>query len=68
MNIVIEFSEQIPLYTDMRATLTAMGVDAKAYDWHVADVETNVAVPLLKDGGVWISGEDLPGECSRAVA
>ena len=59
MNIVLESSEQVPWYTDMGTTLRAMGVDPKAYDWYVSDVETNVAVPLPKDSDIWVSGCEL---------
>jgi hypothetical protein len=59
MNLVLESSEQVPIYTDMRSTLTAMGVDASVYDWFVSDVETNITVPALVDGDVWMTGDEL---------
>jgi hypothetical protein len=59
MNLVLESSEQVPFYTDMRSTLTAMGVDASVYDWFVSDVETNITVPALVDGDVWMTGDEL---------
>jgi hypothetical protein len=59
MNLVLESSERVPFYTDMRSTLTALGVEASAYDWFVSDLETNVAVPSLGFGDVWVTGEEL---------
>lgn len=59
MNLVLESSERVPFYTDMRCTLTAMGVEASAYDWYVSDLEANVAVSALGFGDVWVTGEEL---------
>ena len=59
MNLILESSERVPFYTDMRSMLTAMGVEAIAYDWFVSDVETNIAVPALADGDVWVTGDEL---------
>ena len=59
MNLVLESSERVPFYTDMRSTLTALGVNASAYDWFVSDLETSVAVPALGVGDVWVTGEEL---------
>jgi hypothetical protein len=66
MNIVLEYSDQVPWYTDMAATLMAAGVDPKAYDWYVSDVETNVSVPLLNDAG-WVTGADLSAVLERPI-
>jgi hypothetical protein len=67
MNLILESSERVPFYTDMRSTLTAMGVEASAYDWFVSDVETNVAVPALGFGDVWVTGEELSLVLARDV-
>ena len=64
MNLILESSERVPFHTDMHATLTAMGVEASAYDWFVSDVETNVALPALSEGDAWVTG----GELSRMLA
>lgn len=66
MNIVLEYSDQVPWYTDMAATLMAAGVDPKAYDWYVSDVETNVSVPLLNDAG-WVTGAELSAVLERPI-
>ncbi|CAN7153404.1 hypothetical protein [Polaromonas sp. LjRoot131] len=64
MNILLESSDSVPFYTDMRATLKAMAVEASSYDWFVSDVETNIPVPVLIEGDGWLSGDEL----SRALA
>lgn len=67
MNLVLESSERVPFYTDMRSMLTAMGVDASAYDWFVSDVETNIAVPALDLGDVWVTGDELSRILARDI-
>jgi hypothetical protein len=59
MNLLLEYSDRVPFYTDMRATLKAIDVEASAYDWFVSDVETNVPVPVLGAGDIWITGDEL---------
>ena len=59
VNLVLEYSGQVPWYTDMAATLLAMGTDPAAYDWYVSDVETNVPVPSLHGGDAWMTGRQL---------
>lgn len=59
MNLILESSERVPFYTDMHATLTAIGVETSAYDWFVSDVETNVALPALSEGDVRMTGDEL---------
>jgi hypothetical protein len=59
MNLILEKSEQIPWFTDMAATFSAMGVDPRTYDWYVSDVETNASIPALNKGDSWMTGDEL---------
>ncbi|WP_205880099.1 hypothetical protein [Lampropedia aestuarii] len=59
MNIILENSQQVDCYTDMAATFTAMRVNPRHYEWFVSDVETNGSVPLLSQGNIWITGDEL---------
>lgn len=59
MNLILEYSSLVPFYTNMRTTLSAMGVDPNEYDWFVSDIETNISIPALADGDVWVSGSEL---------
>lgn len=59
MNIVLENSEKVACCTDMAAIFLAMDVDPRAYDWYVSDMETNATVPLLDEGDVWVTGDEL---------
>lgn len=59
MNLILEKSDQVDWFTDMAATFSAMGVDPRAYDWYVSDIETNAPVPLLGEGDTWVTGDAL---------
>lgn len=59
MNLILEGPDSTPFYTDMRATLKAMAVEASSYDWFVSDVETNIPVQVHIEGEGWLSGEEL---------
>lgn len=67
MNIILENSEQVAWYTDVAATLRAMIVDPRDYDWYVSDIETNVAVPLFDRGGCWVTGDVLADLLSEPI-
>ena len=66
MNLILE-SSRVPFYADMHATLTAIGVETSAYDWFVNDVETNVALPALSEGDVWVTGDELSNAHPRCL-
>lgn len=57
MNLILEKSLQISWFTDMTATFSAMGVDPRAYDWYVSDVETNTSIPVFNESDVWVTGD-----------
>lgn len=55
MNLLIEDPDSMPFYTDMRAVLKAMGVEAGSYDWFVSDVD----VPAFAECDGWLTGDEL---------
>jgi hypothetical protein len=59
MNLILEKTEQVSWFTDMAATFFAMGVDPREYDWYVSDVETNASIPLLNEGDIWVTGDEI---------
>lgn len=67
MNVILEKSAQVAWYTDMAATLSAMGVEPRAYDWHLSDIETNVPVPMLSEGCTWLTGDELAGLLEKPI-
>lgn len=67
MNVVLENSDQVRWYTDMAATLAAMGVNPRTYDWYVSDIETNVSVSILDEGDTWVTGDELAALLERPI-
>lgn len=59
MNLVLEHPAPVPYFTDMRATLDNAGIAPGDFDWFVSDLETNLPVPQLGNGDIWIHGTDL---------
>lgn len=59
MNLILERAENIPFFTDMRATLRALGISASDFDWYVSDIETNYCGDDLSSEDQWISGKEL---------
>lgn len=59
MNLVLENTPYVSYFTDVSATLAAMGATPAAFDWYISDVETNVAVPQFQQGDTWLTGEEL---------
>jgi hypothetical protein len=58
MGLILERSDQVRFYTDMRATLQALGISAAKFDWFISDIETNVGEGF-PDEDAWMSGEEL---------
>ncbi len=59
VNLILENSEQVPFFTDMAATLAAIGVAPREYDWYVSDVQTNKATDGFHESDMWITGAEL---------
>ena len=58
MGLILEHSNQVRFYTDMRATLQALGISAAKFDWFISDIETSVGEDFPADDG-WMEGEEL---------
>jgi hypothetical protein len=59
MNLILERTDRVPFYTDMRVVLEAAGLRASAFDWYVSDVETNYYGADFSNDDRWISGVEL---------
>lgn len=59
MNFVLEGPSRVPFYTDMAATLAALGIAAEAYDWYLNDLECNVIPEGFSESDQWMTGQDL---------
>jgi hypothetical protein len=66
MNLILENSPDVPYFTDVGATLQALGVEPEAYDWLLSDVECNKPMPELAAGGQWLTGNEFSQLLKRA--
>lgn len=59
MNIILERTDSVPWFTNMRTVFQALGLRASDYDWFVSDIETNYYGTDFSSDDQWISGENL---------
>lgn len=59
MNLILEKTDQVPYFTDMKLVLQALEISAADYDWYVSDIETNYDSPDFPTDDHWVSGEAL---------
>lgn len=59
MNLILERTDQVPFFTDMRYVFEALGIDCANFDWYISDVETNYYGNDFQNADQWISGSDL---------
>ncbi|NWF46648.1 hypothetical protein F3K02_15525 [Hydrogenophaga sp. D2P1] len=59
MNLILEGTDRVPFFTDMRATLHALGISASAFDWYLSDIETNYYGEDFSPRDQWITGIEL---------
>lgn len=59
MNLILERTDQVPFFTNMRLVLNAMNVSTRDYDWYLSDLETNYYGSDFTGEDQWLSGEAL---------
>lgn len=59
MNLILERTDRVPFFTDMRATLQALGIPASDFDWYVSDIEINRPIDGFSPVDQWITGTGL---------
>lgn len=61
MNLVLENTEQVRFFTNMKIVIEALGISPSDFDWYVSDIETNINCAALGNAGVgqWITGNEL---------
>jgi len=59
MNLILEKTDQVHWYTNMREVLEAAEIVTQDYDWYVSDIETNWWPPGFTIDDQWFSGEEL---------
>lgn len=59
MNLILERTDQVRFFTNMRLVFAALGVSAADFDWFVSDIETNYYGTDFTSEDRWIDGEAL---------
>lgn len=59
MNLILERTDRVHFFTDMRVVLDAAGLRASDFDWYLSDVETNYYGSDFSSDDRWISGVEL---------
>ncbi len=63
MNLILEKTDQVPFFTDMRLVLNALDISAPDYDWYVSDLEC--FAPDVSNEDRWLSGDELDNLLQR---
>lgn len=61
VNLILEGTDRIPFYTDMRVVFEAAGLRASSFDWYLSDLETNYYGTDFSNDDRWVSGDELEG-------
>lgn len=59
MNLILEKTDHVRFFTDMKEIFSATEIAPQDYDWYVSDIETNFTPKGLGTGDQWIRGEEL---------
>jgi hypothetical protein len=59
MNLILEKTDQVRPFTNIRDVLAAAEISPQDYDWFISDIETNFLPVGLGDGDQWMRGEEL---------
>jgi len=59
MNLILERTNAVPFFTEMRSVFKALGMQARDFDWFVSDIETNYHGSGFTSEDQWITGEAL---------
>ncbi|WP_332851920.1 hypothetical protein [Duganella sp. S19_KUP01_CR8] len=59
MNLILEKTDQVRFFTDMKEVFAAAEIAPQDYDWYVSDIETNFTPEGFDVGDQWIRGEEL---------
>ena len=59
MNLILERTNHVPFFTDMRRVFEALGIDCADFDWYISDVETNYYGSDFQNIDQWMAGSEL---------
>jgi len=59
MNLILEKTDQVRCFTNMKDVLDAASLAPQDYDWYISDIETNWKPPGFTWDHQWMTGSDL---------
>lgn len=59
MNLILENTDQVRYFTDMKEVFQATGISPGDYDWYVSDIETNFTPEGFSLEDQWLRGDAL---------
>jgi hypothetical protein len=59
MNLILEKTDQVRWFTNMREVFDAADIAPQDYDWYLSDIETNWTPPGFSPIDQWLSGDAL---------
>jgi len=59
MNLILENTDQVQFFTNMREIFFAAEILVSDFDWYISDVETNLTPDEFSPEDRWMSGEEL---------
>ena len=58
-NLILEKTDHVRWYTNMRDVFEAASIAPQDYDWYVSDIETNWRPPGFQLDDQWFTGDEL---------
>lgn len=65
MNLILERTDQVRFFTNMRLVFSALGISAADYDWFISDIETNYYGTGFTSEDQWMEGQALQSFVSQ---
>jgi hypothetical protein len=59
MNLILEKTDQVSWFTNMRDVFEAANIASQDYDWYISDIETNWTPSRFSQGDQWMPGDEL---------
>ncbi|MDR7150374.1 hypothetical protein J2W49_002332 [Hydrogenophaga palleronii] len=59
MNLILEKTDQVTYFTNMRLVFEAMGISPGEFDWYISDIEVNRHPEGFSDEDQWMDGPVL---------
>ncbi len=59
MNLILEKTDQVCFFTNMKDVFDAGGISPQDFDWYISDIETNCTPEGFSPADQWMRGQEL---------